>query len=137
MTQRYLTFLPLITMSALAEPLFAVANTFGLSFFGFLISLFPRFFSLDMVASFAKTTVRRMPVGSLLRRRSGRVFVRTMIPGWAEQVRVDAPHTVPARATLCPWGTGGKGGLGKLWWCRCGAGCPHVDREGKCDISMG
>jgi len=44
----YLTFLPAITVPSLACPEFAVARTFGTSFFGFLASLPPLFFSLDI-----------------------------------------------------------------------------------------
>ena len=51
----------------LSEAMVAVADTLGLSFFGFLASRLPRFLSLDMVFPFAKRSARRMPTGSMLR----------------------------------------------------------------------
>ena len=44
----YLIFLPAITVSDLPAPELAVASTLTFSFFGFLASRLPRFFSLDM-----------------------------------------------------------------------------------------
>lgn len=48
----YFTDLPAITVPFLTVPEFAVASTFGFSFFGFLASLLPRFFSLDIAYPF-------------------------------------------------------------------------------------
>ena len=47
----YLTFLPAITVPSLPVFELAVARTFGTSFLGFLVSLLPLLFSLDMACS--------------------------------------------------------------------------------------
>lgn len=59
----HLTFLPAITVSALAVPEFAVMGAFGFSFLGFLASLLPRFFPWTWRCSFGGSSGRPVPVG--------------------------------------------------------------------------
>lgn len=60
----YLTFLPAMVVPSFPCPEFAVANTLGVSFFGFLVSLLPLFFSLDI------SSILSLP-GKLPRARAG------------------------------------------------------------------
>ena len=64
--QNYLTFLPAMTVSDFPALELAVARTFTFSFFGFLVSLLPRFFSLDIFRPPERCRFGGMPGGSWL-----------------------------------------------------------------------
>lgn len=59
----YLIFLPAMVVLSLPALELAVASTFGASFLGFLVSLLPRFLSLDMGVSF-ETEDRQADAGA-------------------------------------------------------------------------
>lgn len=102
----YLTLDPPMTGPDLPALELAVAKTLGFSFFGFLASLLPRFFSLDMVWLLMTVSGRhragRMPWVSRLPGPMGR---RAMIP-------VGQRGSHPASWDLGSGGGCGKGGVG-------------------------
>src|SRR6056297_1748049 len=82
----YLTALPPITGAVLPLLEFAVARTLGFSFFGFLASRLPRFFSLDMGSTPERSRSGGVPDRAVLRGSGEPDRVRAMSPR-AQQAR--------------------------------------------------
>jgi len=100
----YLTALPPITGAVLPLLEFAVARTLGVSFFGFLASRLPRFFSLDMGSTPERSRPGGMPGRSVLRG-----------SGEPDRVRAMSPRAQQARrgAGAAPWKISGRRRGGK------------------------
>ena len=99
-----MTGLPAITVGFFPALEFAVARTLGVSFFGFLASRLPRFFSLDMGSTPERSRPGGMPGRSVLRGSGEPDRVRAMSP-WAQQRR----HAAGAAR----WKIRGRGRVGK------------------------